>query len=42
MVHGLLHLLGNKDGNEVEKLEMRKMENNYLDLYRNFKDEVLK
>ena len=42
IVHGLLHLMGYKDSNEDEKFDMRNMENNYLDLYRNFKDEVLK
>ena len=36
IVHGLLHLMGYKDGSEVEKFDMRNMENNYLDLYRNF------
>jgi rRNA maturation RNase YbeY len=34
MVHGLLHLIGYKDHKEEETKEMRRMENRYLDLYK--------
>jgi rRNA maturation RNase YbeY len=33
MVHGVLHLLGYKDKIKEEKVEMRRMETNYLALY---------
>ena len=32
MIHGLLHLLGLRDGSPAEKEEMRKLENHYLAL----------
>lgn len=32
MIHGILHLLGYNDKTEVEKKEMRKLENHYLAL----------
>lgn len=32
MAHGILHLLGYKDGDEKEKVRMRKMEDQYLEI----------
>lgn len=34
MLHGLLHLIGYKDHKKEEKLKMQRMENRYLDLYK--------
>ena len=34
MVHGLLHLIGYKDNKKEEKLKMQRMEDRYLDLYK--------
>ena len=35
VIHGLLHLIGYKDGSEKEKKRMRSLENKYLSLYKN-------
>ncbi|WKN46099.1 rRNA maturation RNase YbeY [Tunicatimonas pelagia] len=33
IVHGILHLLGFKDSTDAEKLEMRSLENKFVNLY---------
>lgn len=37
LAHGILHLVGYKDKTEEEEKEMRRMEDLYLDKYRNLK-----
>jgi len=36
VIHGLLHLVGHDDGTEVQRTQMRSLENKYITLYRDF------
>lgn len=42
IIHGILHLLGSNDTNEIEQYEMTRRENEYLDLYKYLNDENFK